>query len=254
MNPVPVMQLVEVARGVHTSQQTFEAAKGLAEFLGKQVCSSQDRPVSVGGVWWCVCVRRVCVFAGGQGSGCVCVCLVGRGPREGRAAGSGLGARSRAPPPTRNTQTQPSKRPEIAFKHTPNHQTSTQSGLPRQPRAHPDGQRGLLLPHGGRRLRGGHRQGHAARHEPAHGAAAARGLHRCVVVWGGVRAAAVRFVIGVGWGRGALRVFGGRRKGAPSGRPAPRIDSQTQQHRQPTTDKHQRKPTHAKASTRASPS
>jgi hypothetical protein len=46
MNPVPVMQLVEVARGVHTSQQTFEACKGLAEFLGKQVCTSQDRPVS----------------------------------------------------------------------------------------------------------------------------------------------------------------------------------------------------------------
>lgn len=44
MNPVPVMQLVEVARGVHTSQQTFEACKGLAEFLGKQVCTSQDRP------------------------------------------------------------------------------------------------------------------------------------------------------------------------------------------------------------------
>ena len=48
MNPVPVMQLVEVARGVHTSQQTFEACKGLAEFLGKQVCTSQDRPVSGG--------------------------------------------------------------------------------------------------------------------------------------------------------------------------------------------------------------
>lgn len=46
MNPVPVMQLVEVAKGVHTSQQTFEACKGLAEFLGKQVCTSQDRPVS----------------------------------------------------------------------------------------------------------------------------------------------------------------------------------------------------------------
>jgi hypothetical protein len=46
MNPVPVMQLVEVARGVHTSQQTFESCKGLAEFLGKQVCTSQDRPVS----------------------------------------------------------------------------------------------------------------------------------------------------------------------------------------------------------------
>lgn len=53
MNPVPVMQLVEVAKGVHTSQQTFESCKGLAEFLGKQVCTSQDRPVSV---LCCVCV------------------------------------------------------------------------------------------------------------------------------------------------------------------------------------------------------
>ena len=46
MNPVPVMQLVELCKGMHTSQQTFEACKGLAEFLGKQVCTSQDRPVS----------------------------------------------------------------------------------------------------------------------------------------------------------------------------------------------------------------
>lgn len=37
MNPVPVMQLVELTKGMHTSQQTFEACKGLAEFLGKQV-------------------------------------------------------------------------------------------------------------------------------------------------------------------------------------------------------------------------
>jgi len=44
MNPVPVMQLVELCKGMHTSQQTFEACKGLAEFLGKQVCTSQDRP------------------------------------------------------------------------------------------------------------------------------------------------------------------------------------------------------------------
>jgi hypothetical protein len=44
MNPVPVMALVEVARGVHTSQATFDATKGLAEFLGKSVCTSQDRP------------------------------------------------------------------------------------------------------------------------------------------------------------------------------------------------------------------
>lgn len=45
MNPVPIMKLVELAKGQHTSQQTFEACKGLAEFLGKDVATSQDRPV-----------------------------------------------------------------------------------------------------------------------------------------------------------------------------------------------------------------
>eukprot|EP00775_Hariotina_reticulata_P014291 gene14291-18_t len=44
MNPVPIMKLVELAKGQHTSQQTFEACKGLAEFLGKDVATSQDRP------------------------------------------------------------------------------------------------------------------------------------------------------------------------------------------------------------------
>jgi 3-hydroxybutyryl-CoA dehydrogenase len=44
MNPVPIMALVELAKGLHTSQQTYEACKGLAEFLGKQVATSQDRP------------------------------------------------------------------------------------------------------------------------------------------------------------------------------------------------------------------
>lgn len=46
MNPVPIMALVELAKGLHTSEQTFESCKGLAEYLGKQVATSQDRPVS----------------------------------------------------------------------------------------------------------------------------------------------------------------------------------------------------------------
>lgn len=33
-------------QGMHTSQGTFEATKSVAEFLGKQVCVSEDRPVS----------------------------------------------------------------------------------------------------------------------------------------------------------------------------------------------------------------
>lgn len=45
MNPVPLMRLVELTKGQHTSEQTFEACKGLAEFMGKEVATSQDRPV-----------------------------------------------------------------------------------------------------------------------------------------------------------------------------------------------------------------
>lgn len=44
MNPAHIMQLVELTKGMHTSEATFEASKGLSEFLGKQVCLSQDRP------------------------------------------------------------------------------------------------------------------------------------------------------------------------------------------------------------------
>ncbi|MGB9629081.1 MAG: 3-hydroxyacyl-CoA dehydrogenase NAD-binding domain-containing protein, partial [Thermodesulfobacteriota bacterium] len=35
MNPVPVMQLVEIIRGLQTSQETFERVKALAEKMGK---------------------------------------------------------------------------------------------------------------------------------------------------------------------------------------------------------------------------
>ncbi|KAG2438800.1 hypothetical protein HXX76_005341 [Chlamydomonas incerta] len=44
MHPAPVVPLVELAKGMHTSQQTYEAARSLAESLGKSVCVSQDRP------------------------------------------------------------------------------------------------------------------------------------------------------------------------------------------------------------------
>ncbi|KAK9816509.1 hypothetical protein WJX72_001269 [[Myrmecia] bisecta] len=44
MNPVPVMQLVELIRGIATSDEVFAGAKALAEHLGKVVCVSQDRP------------------------------------------------------------------------------------------------------------------------------------------------------------------------------------------------------------------
>ncbi|MBB4659202.1 3-hydroxybutyryl-CoA dehydrogenase [Parvularcula dongshanensis] len=44
MNPVPVMKLVEVIRGIATSQDTFDAAKGLVDRLGKVMAVSEDFP------------------------------------------------------------------------------------------------------------------------------------------------------------------------------------------------------------------
>lgn len=44
MNPVPVMQLVEVIRGLTTSDETFKVTWQLAEFLGKTPAESNDYP------------------------------------------------------------------------------------------------------------------------------------------------------------------------------------------------------------------
>lgn len=44
MNPVPVMGLVEVIRGLATSDATFEAVAGLVKRLGKEQAVSQDYP------------------------------------------------------------------------------------------------------------------------------------------------------------------------------------------------------------------
>jgi 3-hydroxybutyryl-CoA dehydrogenase len=44
MNPVPVMQLVEVIRGLATSAETFQAIAVLVEKLGKVMVVSQDYP------------------------------------------------------------------------------------------------------------------------------------------------------------------------------------------------------------------
>ncbi len=43
-NPVPVMKLVEVIRGLATSQETFDTVKGLAEKLGKTPVEVNDAP------------------------------------------------------------------------------------------------------------------------------------------------------------------------------------------------------------------
>ena len=43
-NPVPVMKLVEVIRGIATDDATYEAVSGLAHMLGKTVALSEDFP------------------------------------------------------------------------------------------------------------------------------------------------------------------------------------------------------------------
>jgi len=43
-SPVPVMGLIEIIRGLETSQDTYDAAKSFAEELGKTVIESRDYP------------------------------------------------------------------------------------------------------------------------------------------------------------------------------------------------------------------
>jgi 3-hydroxybutyryl-CoA dehydrogenase len=44
MNPVPVMQLVEIIRGLQTSQETFGTVKSLSEKMGKTPVEANDFP------------------------------------------------------------------------------------------------------------------------------------------------------------------------------------------------------------------
>ncbi len=44
MNPVPVMQLVEIIRGLRTSQETFVTVRSLAEKMGKTPVEANDFP------------------------------------------------------------------------------------------------------------------------------------------------------------------------------------------------------------------
>ncbi len=44
MNPVPVMTLVEVIRGIATSDETFQAVAEAVAFLGKEMATSKDFP------------------------------------------------------------------------------------------------------------------------------------------------------------------------------------------------------------------
>jgi 3-hydroxybutyryl-CoA dehydrogenase len=47
MNPVPVMELVELVRGIATDDETFETAKAFATGLGKTVTMSEDFPAFI---------------------------------------------------------------------------------------------------------------------------------------------------------------------------------------------------------------
>jgi 3-hydroxybutyryl-CoA dehydrogenase len=47
MNPVPLMELVELIRGIATDDTTFEAAKEFVSRLGKQVAVSEDFPAFI---------------------------------------------------------------------------------------------------------------------------------------------------------------------------------------------------------------
>ena len=47
MNPVPVMQLVELIRGIATSKETFETCLGVVDKLGKTASTSEDFPAFI---------------------------------------------------------------------------------------------------------------------------------------------------------------------------------------------------------------
>ena len=47
MNPVPVMQLVELIRGIATDEDTYETLKGVVERLGKTAASAEDFPAFI---------------------------------------------------------------------------------------------------------------------------------------------------------------------------------------------------------------
>jgi len=47
MNPVPLMKLIELIRGIATEEETFQQVRVLAETLGKTVASAEDFPAFI---------------------------------------------------------------------------------------------------------------------------------------------------------------------------------------------------------------
>ncbi len=47
MNPVPMMKLVELIRGIATDEDTYKTCLGIVERLGKTAASSEDFPAFI---------------------------------------------------------------------------------------------------------------------------------------------------------------------------------------------------------------
>tara|TARA_B100000963_G_scaffold324159_1_gene309467 strand:- start:355 stop:807 length:453 start_codon:yes stop_codon:yes gene_type:complete len=47
MNPVPVMQLVELIRGIATDEETYDTCRTVVETLGKTAASAEDFPAFI---------------------------------------------------------------------------------------------------------------------------------------------------------------------------------------------------------------
>ena len=47
MNPVPVMQLVEIIRGIATSDETYQSSNELVQRIGKTSALSEDFPAFI---------------------------------------------------------------------------------------------------------------------------------------------------------------------------------------------------------------
>jgi 3-hydroxybutyryl-CoA dehydrogenase len=65
-NPVPVMQLVELIRGLQTSQETYAAAEGLTKRIGKQPVQVKNSPGFVVNRLLCPMINEA-IFALGEG-------------------------------------------------------------------------------------------------------------------------------------------------------------------------------------------
>ena len=69
-NPVPMMKLVEIIRGIATSDATFAAVQAVAEKLGKTVAAAEDSPGFIVNRILCPMINEA-IFALQEGTGTV---------------------------------------------------------------------------------------------------------------------------------------------------------------------------------------